>query len=208
MATSLSVNPSRGSTITFTSQVTITATLSNGTVYMGAFDYYTPTFKFYDANGNLIGAKNIPTSCLSGYGNTLTITFVPSELLGASVTPVKLVIQGTVPYDYTGNGWYAIYFDGTQDASGAEYYLNLITPVLGKPGNPVVSISGNNFVLNWPPASASGGSGSVTYAVLYGTADHGWAESIARIGASTTTTIPIWSYEVECGFTIVAYYSG
>lgn len=89
---------------------------------------------------------------------------------------------------------------------GEQIYSFSTSATLGKPGTPTIGTDGNgNYTVSWTAASASGGSGNVSYVVHYGPED---TTVSAGTATSKTIAIPANYYNTAISFFIEASYSG
>ena len=82
--------------------------------------------------------------------------------------------------------------------------INYSVPSLGKPGTPTITQNmDGTYTASWTAATASGGSGNVTYR-LYSVSDGVFLSSAST---SRTYTATIGEYNYNCQFRVYAYYS-
>lgn len=97
------------------------------------------------------------------------------------------------------------YTEGGAARYGEQIYSFSTPATLGKPGTPTIGTDGNgNYTVSWTAASASGGSGSVSYVVHYGPEDDTVS---AGTVTSKTIKIPVNWYNTAISFFIEASYS-
>ena len=81
--------------------------------------------------------------------------------------------------------------------------INYSTPSLGNPGTPTITQNTNGtYTAKWTAATASGGSGNVTYR-LYSVSDGAF---ISSASTSLTYTGTIGEYNYNCQYRVYAYY--
>ena len=140
------------------------------------------------------------TIYVPGYNSSSTVTIneeVPSDLKKMicqyGVTDIRLEQASSSRFrGYAGSGTLEISYESTVS--------------LSSPGTPTIGTDGNgNYTVSWTAASASGGSGSVSYVVHYGPEDDTVSAGTAT---SKTIAIPASYYNTAISFFIEASYSG
>ena len=97
---------------------------------------------------------------------------------------------------------------GGHSESSNVIWINPQRTSLTAPANPTITVSGRNFVVSFSGGSTgSYGSGSITYHLFYGNQNTGYFETEVAVTPPSSITVP-YSYNVQYGFTIIAYYSG
>ncbi len=97
---------------------------------------------------------------------------------------------------------------GGHSESSNVIWINPQRASLTVPANPTITVSGRNLVVSFSGGSTgSYGSGSITYHLFYGNQNTGYFETEVAVTPPSSITVP-YSYNVQYGFTIIAYYSG
>ena len=97
---------------------------------------------------------------------------------------------------------------GGRSESSNVIWINPQRTSLTAPANPTITVSGRNLVVSFSGGSTgSYGSGSITYHLFYGNQNTGYFETEVAVTPPSSITVP-YSYNVQYGFTIIAYYSG
>lgn len=179
-----SVSPSSGKSVSIAWSAAEVSNISGETVYYQYFvgpkstysdSYHVGTTTNLSAT---ISQQSILDKCGSSFSGTCYL-FVRAYWSGNNTT----------------DGW------TTPSYSGTFIY----DPVyLGTPNAPRVTQSGKNFVVSWDSVEASGGSGDVTYIVVYGEGDIQYAQSATSI----TFAIHESFYGKSVNFQVQANYSG
>lgn len=147
-------------------------------------------------------------SSVSGGSGNIEYTLRDSEGVEiASTTATSLSIPASkIGY---GSFQYQITADYSgQTASSGFFWLTSHAPSVTLPANPTITVSGRNLVVSFSGGSTgSYGSGSITYHLFYGNQNTGYFETEVAVTPPSSITVP-YSYNVQYGFTIIAYYSG
>lgn len=178
-----SVSPSSGKSVSIAWSAVEVSNISGETVYyqyfVGSKSTYSDSYHV-GTTTNLsatISQQSILDKCGSSFSGTCYL-FVRAYWSGNNTT----------------GGWTTPSYSGTFIYDPVE---------LGTPNPPTVDQIGKNFVVSWDAVEAYGGSGDVTYIVIYGEGDIQYAQT------NTSITFPIHEsyYGVSVNFKVQASYS-
>lgn len=181
-----SVSPSSGKSVSIAWSAAEVSNISGETVYYQYFvgpkstysdSYHVGTTTNLSAT---ISQQSILDKCGSSFSGTCYL-FVRSYWSGNNTT----------------DGWTVPSYSGTFIYDPVE---------LGTPSNLSVTQSGQNFIVSWTAASASGGSGSVSYRIIYKNSDS--TSYYDTTSASATIAIDVALLSTQVQFYVTASYSG
>lgn len=180
-----SINPSSGKSTTLSwSAATTVGTNDSTTIYyqyfVGPNSTYSDSYHIGTTTGlsATISQEQIINKCGSGFSGTCYL-FVRAYWQEGNET----------------GGWIV--------PAGSSFTYDPVE--LSAPGTPTVTQSGQTFKVSWSAASASGGSGNVSYTVIYSSAG-----TTVNAGTATSVSIPVSSslHGTSVSFKVRASYSG
>lgn len=181
-----SVSPSSGKSVSIVWSKAETSYFGGETVY---YQYFVGPNNTY-SDGYCVGET-------TELGATITQEQILSKCGNSFTGTCYLFVRAYWKGNGTSGGWITPSYSGTFVYDPIE---------LGAPSNLSVSQSGQNFVVSWTAASASGGSGSVSYRITYKNSDSISYYDTTSTSATIAIDVSILSTNVQ--FYVTASYSG
>lgn len=159
-------------------------------------------------SGQTVSLSWTGSSASGGNGSVVYKLYNVSDgTVVASTTATSLSIAAST-LGYASCQYKIIAEYGGHAESSNIIWINPQRTSLTAPESPTITVSGRNLVVGFSGGSTgSYGSGSITYHLFYGNQNTGYFETEVAVTPPSSITVP-YSYNVQYGFTIIAYYSG